>query len=183
MSTPSDIGIMVTVFANGQGNLASIPGQVILKTQKLVLDATLLNTQHYKVRIKGKVEQSRERSGTLPLHLSVVATKKGAFGSASAMVANFTFYFLQDWSLTIRCCLSHNQNIQSLAFLNAICNLIEGLMERTGGYFLRKERKEIGIKSRQRVYGMTSWPLSELGQNSHYRSASHRWMAMIIKNE
>ena len=31
------------------------------KTQKLVLDASLLNTQHYKVRIKDKVEQSRER--------------------------------------------------------------------------------------------------------------------------
>ena len=28
----------------------------------MVLDASLLNTQHYKVRIKGKVEQSRERS-------------------------------------------------------------------------------------------------------------------------
>ncbi len=26
----------------------------------------LLNTQHYKVRIKGKVEQSRERSSALP---------------------------------------------------------------------------------------------------------------------
>ena len=32
-----------------------IPGRVIPKTQKMVLDATLLNTQHYKVRIKGKV--------------------------------------------------------------------------------------------------------------------------------
>ena len=30
------------------------------KTQKMVLDASLLNTQQYKVRIKGKVEQSRE---------------------------------------------------------------------------------------------------------------------------
>ena len=30
-------------------------GQVIPKTQKMVLDASLLNTQHYKVRIKGKV--------------------------------------------------------------------------------------------------------------------------------
>ena len=36
------------------------PGRVIPKTQKMVLDASLLNTQHYKVRIKGKVEQSRE---------------------------------------------------------------------------------------------------------------------------
>ena len=30
------------------------------------LDASLLNTQHYKVRIKGKVEQSMERSSALP---------------------------------------------------------------------------------------------------------------------
>ena len=32
----------------------------------MVLDAALLNTQYYKVRIKGKVEQSREMSSTLP---------------------------------------------------------------------------------------------------------------------
>ena len=48
------------VFTNGPGNLGSIPGRVIPKTQKMVLDASLLNTQHYKVRIKGKVEQSWE---------------------------------------------------------------------------------------------------------------------------
>ena len=30
------------------------------RLKKMVLDASLLNTQHYKVRIKGKVEQSRE---------------------------------------------------------------------------------------------------------------------------
>ena len=59
-------GIMVRVFANGPGDLGSIPGRVIPKTQKMTLDASLLNTQHYKVRIKGKVEQSRERSNTLP---------------------------------------------------------------------------------------------------------------------
>ena len=34
--------------------------------QKKVLDTALLNTQQYKVRIKGKVEQSRERSSALP---------------------------------------------------------------------------------------------------------------------
>ena len=50
------------VFANGLGDLGSIPGRVIPKTQKMVLDASLLNVQDYKVRIKGKVEQSRERS-------------------------------------------------------------------------------------------------------------------------
>ena len=54
------IGLGVRVFANGPGDLGSIPGRVIPKTQKMVLDASLLNTQHYKVRIKGKVEQSRE---------------------------------------------------------------------------------------------------------------------------
>ena len=31
------------------------PGRVIPKTQKMLLDATLLSTQDYKVRIKGKV--------------------------------------------------------------------------------------------------------------------------------
>ena len=53
-------GLGVRVFANGPGDPGSIPGRVIPKTQKMVLDASLLNTQRYKVRIKGKVEQSRE---------------------------------------------------------------------------------------------------------------------------
>ena len=57
-------------IANGPGDLGSIPGWVILNTQKMVLDASLLNTQHYKVRSKGKVEQSRERSSIL-LYTSV----------------------------------------------------------------------------------------------------------------
>ena len=34
-----------------------------------VLDISLINTQHYKVRIKDKVEQSKERSGALPYTL------------------------------------------------------------------------------------------------------------------
>ena len=42
------------VFANGPGNRGSIPGRVIPKIQKKVLDAVLLSTQHYKVRIKVK---------------------------------------------------------------------------------------------------------------------------------
>ena len=46
------------MFANGPGDLGSIPGRVIPKTLKMVLDTTLLNTQHYKVGFKGKVEQS-----------------------------------------------------------------------------------------------------------------------------
>ena len=54
------IGIMIRVFANGQGDWGPIPGRVIPKTKKMVLDAAFPDTQHYKVRIKGKVEHSRE---------------------------------------------------------------------------------------------------------------------------
>ena len=49
---------MSRVFANDLGDRDS-----------MVLDAALLSTQHYKVRIKGKVEQSREWSTTLPYTL------------------------------------------------------------------------------------------------------------------
>ena len=68
-STNRDIGPAVRVFANGPGDLGSIPGRVIPKTLKMELDTTLLNTQHYKVRFKGKVEQSREWSSALPYTL------------------------------------------------------------------------------------------------------------------
>ena len=54
------------VFANGLADLGSIQGHAIPKTLKIVLDTSLLNIQQYKVRIKGKVEQSRERSSALP---------------------------------------------------------------------------------------------------------------------
>ena len=50
------------MFANGSGDKGSIPGWVILKTKKMVLDTSLLNTQQYKVRIKGKEKKSGKRS-------------------------------------------------------------------------------------------------------------------------
>ena len=53
----------------------------------MVLDTSLLNTQQYKVRIKGKVEQPREMSNPLPLHLG----EKGAFWSPSTKATNFTY--------------------------------------------------------------------------------------------
>ena len=53
---------MGKVLANGPGDRGSLPGCVISKTLKMVLDTSLLKTQQYKVRIKGKVEQSRGRS-------------------------------------------------------------------------------------------------------------------------
>ena len=63
---------MSRVFANGPEDRGSIPGRVLPKTQKKILDAALLSTLHYKVNIKGKVEQSKERSSAPPLHLGVI---------------------------------------------------------------------------------------------------------------
>ena len=60
---------MAKVFANGPRDRGSIPGGGILKTQKIVLDSSILNTHHYKVKTKGKVEQSREEGSTLPYNL------------------------------------------------------------------------------------------------------------------
>ena len=62
--------MMVRVFTKGLGDYGSIPGRGISKTQKIVLDASLRNTQHYKVWIKSKVVQFRKKSSALPYTLS-----------------------------------------------------------------------------------------------------------------
>ena len=86
---------MVRVFAKGPGDRGSIPGQVIPKTQKMVRDASLLNTQHYKVVIEGKVGQHRERGSALfSLPFGVVAVEKEVFGSPSTTVADFTYIYI-----------------------------------------------------------------------------------------
>ena len=59
------VGLMSRVFANGPGDQGSLPGRVIPKTQKVVLDAALLSTKHYKVKIRDKVELSREWSSAI----------------------------------------------------------------------------------------------------------------------
>ena len=58
-----------------RGTWVQSPCRVIPKTLKMVLDTSLLNTQQYKIRIKG-----------------VVAIEKGAFWSPSTTVANFTYF-------------------------------------------------------------------------------------------
>ena len=55
----------ILVFANGSEDWDSVPGRVIPKTQEIVLDISLLNTPHYKVRFKVKVEQFKERDSVL----------------------------------------------------------------------------------------------------------------------
>ena len=91
-------GPAVRVFANGPGDLGSIPGRVIPKTLKwnLIPPCLTLSIIRYGSRVKWR--QSWEWSSALPLHLGVVAIEKGAFGSPSTMVANFT-YLLWSWWL------------------------------------------------------------------------------------
>ena len=47
-------------------------------------------TQHFEVRIKGKVEQSREKSSAFSY---TSAIEKGAFKSPSTTVANFSYLY------------------------------------------------------------------------------------------
>ena len=48
------IRIKAKVFGTGPGDQCPILGRVIRKTQEIVLVGSLLNTQHYKIRIKSK---------------------------------------------------------------------------------------------------------------------------------
>ena len=54
------IGLEGWIFANVPEDRDSIPGRVILRTQKIILDISILNIQHYKVRISGNVQQYKE---------------------------------------------------------------------------------------------------------------------------
>ena len=103
-------GLVGGVFANDPGDLGSIPGRVIAKTLKMVLETFLLNTQQYKVHIKGKVEQCWDKEYCPPLHLGVVAIEKGAFWSPSTNVLQGCVYAYIDivllsnnWSFIIKC--------------------------------------------------------------------------------
>ena len=87
---------MDRVFAKDPGDMGSILDRVIPKTFKMALNTSLLNTQQYKVCIKGKVKQSREKSSA-PLHLGVVAIEKRAFQSPSITIINFSYLFILNW--------------------------------------------------------------------------------------
>ena len=65
------IDLICTVFANGFGRPGINLRSRHTKDFKMVHDTSLLNTQQYKVRIKNKVEQSRERSSSALPYTSV----------------------------------------------------------------------------------------------------------------
>ena len=62
--TQGQIGFVGRVFANGPGDLGSIPGRVIPKTLEIILDSSLLNTQQYKVL--SRVKWSNPGKGVAP---------------------------------------------------------------------------------------------------------------------
>ena len=90
----SSLAKWVECSPNSPGDLGSILGRIIPKTLKIVLDTSLLNTQQYTVRIKSKVEQSRERSSPPPLHFGVVAIEKGAFWSPTLLLLHISLFIV-----------------------------------------------------------------------------------------
>ena len=62
-----------------------------IKDSKTALDSSVLNSQHYKVRIKG--EWSNPGKGVVPSPtFGIVAIEKGALGSSSTMVGQLDIY-------------------------------------------------------------------------------------------
>ena len=117
---------MARVFAIGPGDLGSIPGRVIPKTQKIVFDASLLNTQHYEVRIKSKVEQSRERSCTLPYPYS-----KGSLRVTLDYCRQryFLYYFERNHSVGLENARTHN-NTHIYVYIGGRVDIIMFLKEK-----------------------------------------------------
>ena len=58
----------------------------------MVLDAALLNTQHYNLRINGEEEQCQGVEWHPPILYAVVAVESGALGSPTTGVANLYIY-------------------------------------------------------------------------------------------
>ena len=80
------------MFANNPGDLGSIPGRVIPKTLKMVLDTNLLKLSH--ITYVSRVKWSNPGKGVAPTP-SVVVIGKGAFGSPSTTVTNLLNYSYQ----------------------------------------------------------------------------------------
>ena len=118
------IGLMSRVFASGPGDRGSVPGQVIQKTQKVVLDSAWLNAQHYKVRIKGKVEQSWEWSIALPYTFGVVSIQKGTLEPPLTKVANFTYF------IRFQVFQSNIKNLKTSIQRRIFCVLVTKVLDR-----------------------------------------------------
>ena len=83
-------GMMVRVFTNGPGDLGSIPVESYQRLKKWCL----LNTQHYKVGIKGKVEPSWETSSALPYTLVLKLSKREPSGHPRLRLQTLHTYWM-----------------------------------------------------------------------------------------
>ena len=100
-----DIGIMVRVFTNGPGDLGSIPSRVIPKTQKMVLDAILLNTQHYKY--VSRVKWSNPGKGVTPSPtLWCSSYRKGSLRVTLDYGRHLYFYYIYLMTATLNLCMT-----------------------------------------------------------------------------
>ena len=59
----------------------------------MLLDASLLNPQHYKVRIKGKMKQFHGKEEHPPQQLGVVAIEKGYLGHPGLRLPTLLYLF------------------------------------------------------------------------------------------
>ena len=82
------IGLVSRLFTNGLGDQGSIPCRVIPKTQKMVLDTSMLNTLHYKVCIKGKWSNPEKVVVPYP------TPQCSSYWKGSLQVTKFTYIFL-----------------------------------------------------------------------------------------
>ena len=100
------IGQVGRVLTNRPGDLRSIPCRVIPKTLKMILDTPLLNTQKYKVHIKGKVEQSRERccnywKGSLKVALDYGRQLYFYLRTGVPYLKSFNCVKINDWNICV----------------------------------------------------------------------------------
>ena len=107
------------MFANGPGDLGSISGRVIPKTQKMVLDASLLSTQHYKVRIKGKVEQSRKGVAPSPTHWCS-SYRKGSLRVTLDYGRQLYFTYVYTYVCVCVCAFGHHCFNETYIWINRI---------------------------------------------------------------
>ena len=110
---------MCRLFVNTSADRDSTPSRVIPKTPKMVLDISLLNTQHYISLTKGRVKWGNSGKVVALSPKPVVAIEKEAFVPPLATVANiiiiealcpvqdvtyahcFSFYYWFEWSVFI----------------------------------------------------------------------------------
>ena len=102
-----DIGMMVRAFANGPRDLGSIPGRVIPKTQKRYLMPPCLTFSF--IRYWSRIKWSSLGNEVAPFPTPWCCSYwKGAFGSPSTTVTNFTY----NWSSLSLYWLWHKINYQ-----------------------------------------------------------------------